>query len=380
LYQRELQSAGIADENIISINFESRQDSYPRDPDKLYDYIIDRLPKAGTCYVFLDEIQRVENFEEAVNALYVHEQIDLYITGSNAYFLSSDLATYFTGRQLEIQVFPFSFKEYLDARKVSYAAQEEQADFHDEQNARPESFPSNEVLFNDYISFGGLPATASLQDENDIINYLEGVFNTILAYDISKRRPRIDNLAFRSTASFLADNIGNITSIKRIADGLEGQDRASQATVKEYIDAMLESYLLHKVLRYDLKGKEYLKSLEKYYLSDLGFRYWLLGKRSSDIGLRIENVVYLELRRRYIHVAVGKQGKKEVDFIATSGEKAHYYQVSQTVIDEKTLNRELEPFELIKDNHPKTLLTLDNIGTGSINGVQHVNLITWLLE
>lgn len=229
--------------------------------------------------------------------------------------------------------------------------------------------------------YGGLPYAATLTNEQDIADYLSSVFSTILLKDVAQRRPKTDMSAFDSTASFIADNVGNISSVKKISDSLISQGaNVSQGAVSEYLEALIENFLLFKVRRYDLKGKEYLKRLDKYYLGDLGFRFWLLGKRSEDIGRRLENVVYLELLRRYSRVAIGKQGTKEIDFVAMNENGQHYYQVAQTVLDERTLQRELEPLRALDDNYPKALLTLDAIGTGDFGGIKHINLIDWLLD
>ena len=382
LFQADLLQSGVPRSNIVSIDFEHNlEQDYPLTAKELYDYVVARLGSKGTTYVFLDEIQRVEHFEEAVDGLFARSDVDLYITGSNAYFLSGELATLLTGRYVEIKAYPFSFKEYYSALGEFCS--------HGKGTGLPpkspfefaqEPLPTKEEAFNRYLVRGGLPFATTLADERDILDYLEGVFSTIFVKDIAKRRPRMDMNAFKAAASFLADNIGNISSIKRISDGLTDRNsKISQGAIGEYLTALNESYLLFKADRFDLKGKEYLKTLEKYYVGDLGFRFWLLGKSAGDIGRRIENVVYLELRRKYDRVAIGKQGTQEVDFIASSGDQTHYYQVAQTVLDESVLARELSPLQSIEDNYPKTLLTLDTVGTGDMAGITHSNLIDWLL-
>ncbi|MCL2438249.1 MAG: ATP-binding protein [Coriobacteriia bacterium] len=378
LFQEDLMQSGVPSQNIISINFESLEESYPLTAQELYNYVVARLAPDGVTYVFLDEIQQVKEFEKAASGLFVRDDIDLYLTGSNAHFLSSEIATLLTGRYVEIQVYPLSFKEYYSAimnlhDRVKYS----------EDNPLPSSFtfPTKEEVFNTYLTQGGLPYTAMLNDSLSSVEYLEGVLNTILVKDIAARRPRLDMNTFRAVASFLADNIGNVSSVRNITNALAQQGtKVSQGTVSEYIGALLETYLLFKVDRYDLKGKAYLQTKEKYYVGDLGFRFWLLGKSAGDIGRRIENVVYLELRRRYRRVDIGKQGQKEIDFVASKDEETHYYQVAQTVLAESTLERELDPLLTLSDNHPKTLLTLDVVGTGDIHGIRHKNLIEWLME
>jgi len=381
LYQMELQQQGVEQSQLISINFESLDEDYPLTAKDLYDYIAQRIDPRAKTYVFLDEVQRVDEFEVVVDALFVREDVDLYITGSNAHLLSGELATLLSGRYVEIKVYPFSFKEYHTAIQENVMQRGGLDHPYDFPYDLAPSLPSKEVIFNRYLLFGGLPFAATLFDEKDITEYLEGVFSTIFIKDIAQRKPRMDMASFESVAAFLADNVGNITSIKHIADTLATQNKTmSQGAVKQYIDSLLASHLLFKVERFNLKGKEYLRNLDKYYLGDLGFRFWLLGKSAGDVGKRIENVVYLELRRKYNRVAIGKQGEHEVDFVATSGDATHYYQVAQTVLNEETLLRELRPLQVIQDNHPKTLLTLDTIGTGDFSGIKHLNLLDWLLE
>lgn len=358
LFRRQLREGGVADSNILGINFESWDEEYPLDARELYHYIVQRLG-SGTNYVFLDEVQHVKEFERAVDALYVREDVDLYITGSNAFFLSGELATLLTGRYVELSMLPFSFAEYRSARGG-------------EENL--------EDAFNRYLTYGGMPFAARLDDPQSIADYLGGVFNTVLVEDVARRHPRMDMRAFRDLSAFIADSVGNITSRKRLAAGLaQAGTKVSPATIGAYLDALMENYLAFKAGRYDLKGREYLETLEKYYLGDLGFRFWLLGKEQGDLGRRLENAVYLELLRRYRTVCVGKVGTAEVDFIAMGQDGPEYYQVAQTVLDEATRNREFAPLEAIADNYPKTVLTLDRVGVGDYRGIHHLNVIDWML-
>lgn len=362
MFRDQLLADGIAPNRIIAINFESLEDAYPTEAKALYDYITDRLPKDGTgkAYVFLDEVQHVRDFERAVDGLYVRDDVDLYITGSNADLLSSELATLLTGRYVELRMLPLSFREY--------------------RGARPDSEPADRSIER-YLTYGGLPYAAMLDDDHDIADYLGGVFNTILVKDIAQRRPKTDMVAFGEVAAFLADNVGNITSVKGIADTLkQTRHSVSATTVAEYIAALRDNYLLYRADRYDIKGKSYLKTMEKYYLGDPGFRFWFLGKSAGDLGHRIENVVYLELLRRHRTVNIGKVDTTEVDFHVSDAGDEHYYQVALTVMDERTLARELAPLQAIRDNHPKTLLTMDRIGTGNHDGIRHINLVDWLLD
>lgn len=360
LYRERLAQQGIPADRIIAINFESLDENYPTQAKPLYDYVVSRLSPRGRTYVFLDEVQHVDEFEKAVDGLYIRDDVDLYITGSNANLLSSELATLLTGRHVELRMLPLSFGEY--------------------RNARPES-ESPEESFNRYLTYGGLPYAATLDDDQDTADYLGGVFNTILVKDIAQRHPKINTAAFNEFTAFMADNVGNVTSPNGIAGTMRQRHRGiSPKTVDDYIGALMENYLLFRADRYDIKGKEYLKTLEKYYLGDLGFRFWFLGKSVGDLGHRIENVVYLELLRRYRTVHIGKVGATEVDFVASSDQGNHYFQVSLTVLDPRTLERELRPLQAIDDNYPKTLLTMDRIGTGDHDGIQHINILDWLLQ
>lgn len=358
LFRRQLRADGVSDSNILSINFESWEEEYPLAARELYRYIVQRLAP-GTNYVFLDEVQHVEEFERVVDALHVREDVDLYITGSNAFFLSGELATLLTGRYVELRMLPFSFAEYRSARGGGERIED---------------------TFNRYLTYGGMPFAARLDDAQSISDYLGGVFNTVLVEDVATRHPRMDMRAFRDLTSFIADNVGNITSRKRVAAGLtQAGMKTSPATAGAYLDALMENYLAFKAGRYDLKGREYLETLEKYYLGDLGFRFWLLGKEQGDLGRRLENAVYLELLRRYRVVYVGKIGAAEVDFVAMGDGGPAYFQVAQTVLDESTRKREFAPLEAISDNYPKTVLTLDRVGVGDYRGIRHVNVIDWML-
>lgn len=357
MFQEELLAQGVPAENMLSINFESLDEDYPLTARELYDYVVRRLAK-GRNYVFLDEVQHVADFERVVDGLYVRDDVDLYITGSNAFFLSGELATLLTGRYVELRVLPLSFAEY--------------------HSANPDENP--EAAFNRYISYGGLPYTLRLQGAEDIADYLGGVFNTIIVKDIASRNPRMDMRAFGNVASFLADNVGNVTSQQKIARGLEAAGRKiSAVTVGTYVDALASSYLLFEAGRFDVHGKEHLATLGKYYLGDLGLRFWLLGRDQGDVGHRIENAVYLELLSRYRSVSVGVLRTGEIDFVATGTEGPHYYQVALSVLDESTLARELAPLRAVRDNYPKTLLTLDRVGVGDHGGIRQENVIDWML-
>lgn len=359
LFRQHLSAQGVSNDNIVSINFESLDEEYPLKAKPLYDYIVQSLGH-GLNYVFLDEVQHVENFERAVDALALRDDVDLYITGSNAHMLSGELATLLTGRYVELRMLPLSFAEFRSAWDEGV---------------------STEVLFMRYLNYGGMPYIVRLNDDESIADYLGGVFSTIIVKDIATRHPRMNMRSFNKTAAFLANNIGNISSQAKISRGLTNDgEKVSATAVAEYVNALLKNYLLFRAERYNIKGREYLETLEKYYLGDLGFRFWLLGKTKQDVGRCLENVVYLELLRRYRSVAIGKIGEREVDFVASDQAGPHYYQVSQTVMESATLERELSALQSIHDDYPKTLLTLDRIGSSDHNGIKQKNVIDWLLE
>ncbi|WP_066829180.1 ATP-binding protein [Collinsella ihumii] len=361
LAQQALGESGVDEGSIVSIDLERMGFSAPTTPQELYDYAVARI-SSPNCYVFIDEPQRIKGFERAVDALYAREDCDVYVTGSNSDLLSSELATLLTGRYVEFRLLPLSFAEYRDAR----AALAEGAD--------------DTELLNRYLSLGGMPYASLLPTEN-VSEYLDGALNTILVKDVATRHPRISMPVLRALLAFLADNVGNRFSFKTIADTLTANgSKVSPTTVGEYLDALMECYLVFKADPYDAKGRRLLQQGGKYYLGDLGFRHLLLGRDGSDLGHRVENVVYLELLRRYHTARVGRVGDLEIDFVAEREGKPHYYQVALSVLDEATLRRELRPLELLGDAYPKTLLTLDRIGATDHNGIEQRNLVDWLLE
>lgn len=361
LFQEYLIKNNILEEQIISINFEDLSYSDLLNFKDLYDYISSKLVSNKKYYIFLDEIQNVEHFEKAVDSLYIKDNIDLYITGSNAYFLSGELATLLTGRYIEIKMLPLSFKEFL-------SGQSDQTDL--------------SRKFSNFLANGGFPYVLELNNDNKLIkDYLSGIYNTIILKDIVQRKKISDVTILESIVKFLFDNIGNNTSAKKISDTLTSYGRkTSSVTVENYIRALCDSFIIYKANRYDISGKQLLKTMEKYYIADLGLKQLLLATQKQNIGHNIENVVYLELLRRGYQVYVGKAGSLEVDFVAINNENIEYYQVSQTVMDEATLKRELKPLNDIKDHNPKYLLTMDDIPTVSHNGIKQINLIDWLLD
>ncbi len=327
----------------------------------MYDYILKQIKKNVTNYVFIDEVQNVHEFEKLLEGLYVHPDIDLYVTGSNAFLLSSELATLLTGRAYEINVLPFSFAEYLEF--TNKAANPDRA-------------------FADYIRTGGFPEAVRLSGDGNhfAIEYLQMVFKNIFENDISKRYTVYAEESYQEVVNYLIDSVGSIVSAGNIAKVLSAQKRKiDNKTVTRYIDSLVEAYLFYKVNRYDIKGKQHLATLEKYYLVDLGFRNALLGKElPSDAGHLLENVVYLELKRRNCQIWIGKTNRLEVDFVVRDNEGfTKYIQVAQTVQSGITLERELAPFDSIPDHHEKLLITMD-YDTGSYNGIKKINALDWL--
>ncbi len=360
LYQEYLLQNGINKEQIISVNLEDGDYRNIRTAENLYEYVNEKLLNSIKNYVFLDEVQQVENFQKAVDWLYVKKNVDLYITGSNAFLLSGELATLLSGRYIEIKMLPLSFKEYVLA-------------FQDNKN--------NSQLYMNYLSNSSFPGTLELERKQDIRAYLEGIYNTILLKDIVTRRKISDPSMLESVIEFMFDNIGNMCSSTKIANSMTSAGRKiSVPTVESYLSALAESYILYKVGRYDIKGKQYLSTGSKYYVADIGLRYFLLGGRQTDLGHILENIVFLELIRRGYEVYVGKVGDAEVDFIAINSEGEEYYQVSQTVLDPNTLKCELSSLDAIRDHNPKYLLTMDYTPMTSHNGIKQINALEWLLK
>ena len=358
MFRDELLENGVDENQIIFLNFEDYDNKHLRNPDELYSYIKERLTKKMN-YIFLDEIQSVENFPEIVDSLYIKDNVDIYITGSNSSLLSSEIATLISGRYVEIKMLPLSFTEFVQATK-----QEKQLSQAYRQYVETSSFP--------YV-------IELLQTPDEINSYLEGIYNTILVKDIIDRKKIADTLVLKSVSQFLFDNIGLELSSKRIADTLTSNGRKSDPkTIEKYITSLEESFIVYKASRYNIKGKEYLKSLEKYYVSDIGLRNFMLGKKAMDVGHILENIVYLELIRRGYEVYVGKVDDMEIDFVAQNTQGNTYIQVSASVRDENTLARELKPLKVVRDNYPKILLTLDDDPDGDYDGIIRKNALDWL--
>jgi len=351
--------------SILAINMDMPEFRFlaERNWKEIYDYIIKHLKKNVSNYVFIDEVQNVPEFEKLLEGLYVHPNIDLYVTGSNAFLLSSELATLLTGRAYEINVLPFSFAEYLEFTGKT---------------ANPDR------AFAEYLRTGGFPEAVSLsEDGNHFANeYLQTVFKNIYDNDISKRYIIYAEKSYQEVVNFLIDSVGSRVSAGSIAKVLTtNKKKIDNKTVSKYIDTLVEAYLFYKVNRYDIKGKQHLATQEKYYLVDLGFRNALLGKElASDAGHLLENIIYLELKRRNNQVWIGKTNNLEVDFVVRNNEGfTQYIQVSQTVENATTLERELAPFDSIADHHEKLLITMD-YDTGTYNGIKKINAIDWLTK
>lgn len=369
MFQEDLLKSGVAQEQIIAINFEMLEFEELKDYKRLYLYLADRLQPGKMNYIFLDEIQMVPDYQKAVDSLYVKDNVDLYITGSNAWLLSGELATLLSGRYVEINMLPLSFREYCEIKGSS----------------------NQDVLLASYLRYGGLPYVAGLENiEDKIDTYLEGIYNTIIVKDIELRQQRRENdpskrkvndlALLRNIASFLANSVGSPVSIKSIADYLISSGRrVSQNTVDDYVDALIEPYLFYPVERYDLSGKRLLKQNRKLYIVDLGIRRHLLAKRNYDLGFSLENVVFLELLRRGYTVNVGKAGQTEIDFVARRGDRLHYFQVSASLTDENTFAREITPLRSVQDNYPKTVLTLDRFTLGNYEGIEVIHAADWLI-
>ena len=358
MYREWLESTGVAENQIVYINFEDFEYFELRSPMALYNYVKPLLQHDRMTYLFFDEIQHVENFPDVVNSLNLRPMVDLYVTGSNAYMLSSEIATLLSGRYVEISMLPLSFSEYLSGRDAAAPLQQ---------------------VYNEYITRSSFPYTLDLPDANAVTDYLDSIYNTIIVKDIVSRKKIQDVMMLESVIRFAADNIGNVLSTKRIADIMTADGRKiDQKTVERYLTALIETFFVYPARRYDIKGKQLLKTLGKYYLVDVGLRRMLLGSRSFDAGRILENVVYLELLRRYKEVYIGKVNSLEVDFVAVNADGLTYFQVSATVRDETTLRRELASLEAVNDQYPKYLLTLDDDPVADYGGIKRLNALQWL--
>lgn len=352
--------------NTVSINFDDLENEFLCDYHVLYQHLVEKIADGLMNYIFLDEIQLVPQFEKVVNSLFLKENVDIYITGSNAYMLSGEIATLLSGRYVEIKMLPFSFAEYAQF-KQDFLKKEVAAD---------------ETLYNEYVSLGGFPYVASISNDKNLVrDYIRGIYSTIVLKDIIQRKKLSDSDVLEKVCKFTLSNVGNLVSSKKVSDTLtSGGRKTAPATVENCYNALTESYLFYKATRYDIKGKEFLKSLEKYYAVDMGLRFFMLGIRTGDDGFILENVVFLELLRRGYEVYVGKYNDFEIDFVAKKDGLTEYYQVALSVRGQDTLERELRPFRLIKDNYPKFLITLDNSNDIDHDGITQVYAVKWLAE
>ena len=359
LYIEYLLSNGVNSNQIIRMNLEDYDFNDIVDYNDLYKYINSKLVSDKMNYVFIDEVQKVIDFQKACDALYIKRNVDLYITGSNSKLLSGELATLLSGRYVEIKMLPLSFKEY-----ISYVGESD-----------------IQKKYVDYITKSSFPYALKLNGAKEIRMYLDGLYNTVIVNDIAERKEISDIGMLKDVIKFMFDNVGNLCSSTNIANTMTSSGRKiSVPTVEKYLEALTESFVLYKVSRYDIKGKNYLSTGSKYYLSDIALRYYLLGSKNMDEGHILENIVYLELLRRGYEVYVGKDDENEVDFVAFNEKGEEYYQVSYTVRDEKKLERELKSLNNINDHNPKFLLTADFTPYTSHNGIKQINVFDWLLD
>lgn len=367
-YQEWLKENGVAEEQILSVNFEELEYEDLLDYKRLYQYLKEHLADGKTTYIFLDEIQKVPFFEKAVDSLYVKPNVDLYITGSNAYLLSGDLATLLTGRYVEIKMLPLSFREYLTMTGLE-----------------------PEQGFPEYLRNGGMPYIAAMnRTDEKVSTYLEGIYNTVIVKDIEDRQARkesepskrkITDIALLKTiAKYLASVVGNPVSVRSITDYLISNGRKiSPNTVGDYVEALTESFIFYPAERFDIVGKQLLKANRKMYIVDLGLRNHILPRKSYDLGFSLENMVYFELLRRGYQVTIGKVGNTEVDFVAQKQGVYQYFQVTADMTAKETFDREIRPLENIRDNYEKIILTMDRLTPGNYNGIKVWYLPDWLI-
>ena len=369
-YRARLREGGVSKEQIVSINFEELEHEALQDRHELYAFLKGKLRQGQMTYIFLDEVQKVDGFEQVVDSLYVKENVDLYITGSNSWLLSGELATLLSGRYIEIGMLPFSFAEFSESRGGG----------------------DPDRLFAEYMADGGFPYLAALNGTRESVDiYLEGIYNTVILKDIEERqrrragepdRRRVTDLALlKNISKFLASSVGSPVSVKKIADFITSSGRkVSQNTVDDYVEALVQAFVFYRAERYDVEGKQLLAQNAKFYIVDLGLRRYLLPRRNYDLGFSLENIVYLELRRRGFSVNVGKVGASEVDFVARKGDEITYFQVSASLTDESTFAREIAPMRKIGDDHRKKILTLDRFTPGNYDGIEVIHAADWLLE
>ena len=363
MFKDYINKNGVKEENIIHINFESAIYDDIKNYKDLYSYVKERIKKEK-IYLLLDEVQNVVSWEKAINSFKVDFDIDIYITGSNAYLLSSELSTLLSGRYIEIKMYPLSFKEFLTFNN------------YDNDNL--------DDKFNEYLKYGGLPAITSIKDNNELVlSYLTDIYNTIIKKDIIDRNNIKDTALLENIIKYLANNIGSSISSTKISDYLNSNkivEKSNHQTIDNYLNMLEKSFIMYKADRTDIKSKSLLKTLGKYYISDSGIRNIILGFRNIDEGYLLENIVFLELLRRGNKVNIGKTGDYEVDFVAENPDNVVYYQVTQSLVNEDVKNRELRSLESIEDNYEKIILTMDKSINNDYNGIKVINIIDWLLK
>ena len=360
IYQDYLRANGVKEEQIIAVNLEDFDFFALREPAALHRYIKERLVPGKMTYVFVDEIQHCTDFPSVIDSLYIRKNVDVYLTGSNAYMLSSEIATLISGRYVEIKMLPLSFREYVLATGDN-----------DNLGAK----------YRQYIQGSSFPYSLELKDNPSALHdYLEGVYHTIVVKDIAARQRISDTMMLESVTRFVFDSIGSQLSTKKIADTMTSSGRKIDVkTVERYLEGLMESFIIYQAKRYNIRGKQYLKTLEKYYVVDIGMRYMLLGTSGTDVGHILENIVYLELLRRGYEVYIGKIDDLEVDFVARGNKGVQYIQVAASVRDENTLSRELASLQRISDNYPKVILTLDEDPEADYEGIRRINALDWLV-
>lgn len=365
MFKDELLKNNVLPKQIQYINFELMKYDSIRDYKKLYDMVKGKIISNKKNYLFFDEIQQVDGWEKAINSLTLEHDVDIYVTGSNAYLLSSELTTLISGRYVEIKILPLSFKEYYQF-------------YQNKEN-------NKEDLFNNYLKYGGLPQLLSLSlDEQTITAFLSSIYDTIILKDVLARNKLKDIDLLKRIFAFVCNNVGSITSTNNIANYIEKTAKLDKnvrpATIGNILEMLENAFIIYRADRYDVKGKEVLKSLEKYYIADTGLKNTVVGYNFENYGHSIENVVYLELLRRGYQVYVGKNNNKEIDFVAINKEETRYFQVCQTINDENTLNREIAAFKSTHDYYEKTIITTDKTYVSNVNGIKIVNLIDFLLS
>ena len=362
MYKNYLLEHSVNAEQIIDINFEDFDYEDLLDAKALYAYIREKIVPDKMTYLILDEIQNVKGFQKVVDSLFLKDNIDIYITGSNSYMLSGELATLLSGRYIKIEMLPFSFCEFVKANQMQ---------------------DNLERAYQQYIESGSFPYISHLEKEkNQIYDYLKSIYDTIILKDVIGRKKITDVMMLESVIRFLADNIGNSLSTKKISDTMTSNGRSINVrTVESYLSAFMDSYIIYQAKRFDVKGKQYLKTLEKYYMVDIGLRNAMLGSKSNaDVGHILENVIYLELIRRGYEVYIGKVDNVEVDFVARYEKGVKYIQVSASVRDENTLERELRPLQKITDHYPKCIMTLDIDPEADYEGIRRINALDYLMH